>query len=707
MKEKTPWQDVLDSIPRKKEKPGWDTFAIKATAYALSLPITGTINLGFRLWDEFRSFPGRQPDPLPPRPVSDKMEGCEQFLKDGLPKVFEGLNKQFSEQFGKEVDVPLPPPYFVREFHNIIDEVFALCNPQTEKKQDALLDALGYAFYLLSFYIPPIFSPFFAPLEQAKNIDPWLMIEPFLYPHIRETGATKKFEEYIEPYIVNGVPTKTPFDILYKLPVSYDLTEHKTKHWSVFARTGSGKTELLSSVVLQHLKEPDPPAIIVLDAHGDLIRKLESLQLFEASDRLVVVDCEASPALSMFDVPQLDSYAKNQIIELYSYIFSTKETDLTARQGTAFRYIISAVMQKPGANIIDLLHFVDEVVPKGGRSQFWPYIQKLDDIARSYFENRFYAGDGNAKGTREQISQRLHSILADDAFRDMFSARENKLNLYQCIQDRKVVLVNASGLADPTTFLRYIILLCLQAAFQRRRLPENERHPALLFIDEARPLLQNNDTITRILTECRKFGVYLRVFSQQYGEIDASVKAAIATNTEVKLTGGLNYSDATSLAREMHTTTEQLLQGGKSGHTDFHYNCFIQDVTPKPILITFPHGILDREPKISDPSHARALRAALQSSRSLFNPGDRVQVTLNGADLYPDGVVVREVRQHEGEWFVFVEGSTTGIPEKDVRLFSATTDRTKEEKEDSAHAASEMLPPAHAAQPFKPDEDFR
>ena len=117
-------------------------------------------------------------------------------------------------------------------------------------------------------------------------------------------------------------------------PVPFGLTQHKSHHWAIYGRTGHGKTQLLQTLILEHLQEPEPQALIVIDSQGreGMLKKIEQLDIFARDpDRLLVIDAEAdpSPALNMFDVPKLDEAAEIEIIDLYTYIFSAIDADLT------------------------------------------------------------------------------------------------------------------------------------------------------------------------------------------------------------------------------------------------------------------------------------------------------------------------------------------------------------------------------------------
>jgi hypothetical protein len=101
---------------------------------------------------------------------------------------------------------------------------------------------------------------------------------------------------------------------------------------------GHGKTQTLQHLIAADLSSPDPPSLIIIDSHGDMLSAIQRLDVFDPdrgrlTDRLIIVDpedVEHPPALNMFDMgsQRLTAYTPAQreqveaaTIELYDYIF--------------------------------------------------------------------------------------------------------------------------------------------------------------------------------------------------------------------------------------------------------------------------------------------------------------------------------------------------------------------------------------------------
>jgi hypothetical protein len=89
----------------------------------------------------------------------------------------------------------------------------------------------------------------------------------------------------------------------------------------------------------------------------------------------------------------------------------------------------------------------------------------------------------------------------------MRSAPHNRLNMFEALNQGKIIVVNTSKeffKADQSAFFgRFFIALALQAIEERAGVPERHWHPVLLYIDEAQEYF--DDQIAKIITELRKY----------------------------------------------------------------------------------------------------------------------------------------------------------------------------------------------------------
>lgn len=386
-------------------------------------------------------------------------------------------------------------------------------------------------------------------------------------------------------------------------------TEQRFSHMHVVGGSGAGKTQLLQSLILHDLQSEDPPALVVVDSQGDLINKVSHLRLFLRDERLILItpkDIEHPPALNIFDINRrrldsYDDYVKEQVvagvIQTFDYLFAgLLGADLTAKQGVFFRYIARLLLALPetlgrNATILDMIAIMDDLEP------YRPAVESLPDIQRQFFERDFVAPKGK-KGTfdqtREQIRYRLQAILENPTLARLFTSPRTKIDLFTELNRGSVILVDtakdflksASG-----NFGRIFISLVLQAILERAVIPEEERKPAFLIVDEAAAYFDSN--IDDLLTEARKYKLGC-VFAHQFlDQATSSLRASLAANTAAKMVGGVSMGDARALAPDLRTTADFIISQPR-----LHFACHIRHVTPQAVSIPVQAGQLEEQPKL-------------------------------------------------------------------------------------------------------------
>ena len=84
----------------------------------------------------------------------------------------------------------------------------------------------------------------------------------------------------------------------------------------------------------------------------------------------------------------------------------------------------------PGATIHTLMAIMED-----GR-RFKPQMELLDGSARYFFETEFF--DPSFAATKKQILKRLWGVLSTPAFERMFAQKDNKLDLFEAMNEGKI-----------------------------------------------------------------------------------------------------------------------------------------------------------------------------------------------------------------------------------------------------------------------------
>lgn len=494
-------------------------------------------------------------------------------------------------------------------------------------------------------------SAFEVPLIELVD-DPAALIERLvIFPYTDETMARELFLELRERYTTNLlvasgfppdtnphevtqkliVPTRqrdktpaelvdmylagTPFAKVLELPVPLHIPDEvRFEHAHILGGTGHGKTQLLQRMIHADLvaAKDDGRSVVVIDSQGDLINKLVRLDLFDPdrlgslADRLVLVDptdIEYPASLNLFD-PHLDRVADyrpvdrervlNGAVELYETLFGDMlGAELTQKQGVIFRYLARLMLTIPDATIHTLMQLMEDGRP-------WkPHMAQLEGSARYFFETEFFHPSFAA--TKKQILRRLWGVLSTPAFERMFAQPKNKLDLFEATRTGKIVLVSTAKdllKSDGSALLgRFVIRMLAQAALERSVLPEEERTPTYVYVDEAQEYF--DEGVETILQQARKYRVSFVCAHQSLDQASPRLRSALLANTSFKCAGGVSAKDARALADELHTSADFIgSMKRRGGRTEFA--AWIKHWTPGAIRLSVPLGFLERQPTITE-----------------------------------------------------------------------------------------------------------
>ena len=386
------------------------------------------------------------------------------------------------------------------------------------------------------------------------------------------------------------------------------------EHMHILASTGHGKTQTLQHLIVQDLQRPpdEVPSMVILDSQGDMLNTIKRLSLFDPTiestlaRRLLIVDpsdVHFAPALNLFDIQsdRLSRYDQRDreqvlagIIEIYDYIFGgLLGAELTQKQAMVFRFLAQLMLAIPGSTIHTLRDLLIDATP------YMDHVAKLPATARGFFETQFFAH--GYKATREQILRRLYGVLQNPSFERMFASTNNRLDLFNVLNEGGIVLVNTAKdfmkTESSSIFGRYIVALTFKAAMERAILPEAQRRPTFLWIDEASEYFDGN--IDNLLIQARKFKLGVVMAHQYLGQLPRGLPASLMTNTSIKLAGGISDKDARVLAPEMRTDADFLTGMIKEqGHTTFA--AFVRNVTPQAMRLTTPFGTAENLPRMPE-----------------------------------------------------------------------------------------------------------
>lgn len=414
--------------------------------------------------------------------------------------------------------------------------------------------------------------------------------------------------------IVKAYLGYTPLQYIFDQHVPFPITdERRFEHWSIVGSSGSGKTQTLQHIIMHDLMRPDPPSLVIIDSQGDMLWKIQHLKLFaDDPDRLIIIDPQYDPSLNIFDMttdrlrgysPILREQVEAGIFELYQYIFGAIASEMTSKQGTAFVFVVRLMLAVEGATLHTLLDLMEDQSKSFKDSPFFEYAPKLDDTARTFFQNQFFNKTAFGQ-TKQQLARRLYAILSVPAFNRSFAAQKNKLDMFTALQSGKVVLVNTAKNLLKTDasalFGRYMIAQVMAAIFERVVLPPQDRKSTFLIIDESAEYIDEN--LESLLTQARKYRLGALFAFQHMQQLTPALRSAVATNTTIKFAGGVSDQDARTFDADMRTSA-QFITSMKKHTKSTEFAAYIRNDTPTAVRLEIPFGTLEAAPRMTEEEH--------------------------------------------------------------------------------------------------------
>lgn len=193
---------------------------------------------------------------------------------------------------------------------------------------------------------------------------------------------------------------------------------------------------------------------------------------------------------------------------------------------------------------------------------FLTHAEYREKLLNNFPDNQivsFFAAQYNHWG-REQVIMaspvlnKVSAFLFQPAVRLSLGARENRLDLRAIMDRQQVLLVDLGGLTGETQQLYGSLLVTSlqQGAISRRNQPAGERRPFVCMIDEFPNFITRDSvTLARILSEVRKFNVFLGLAHQTIAQTDGRMQGALE-NAKLKCIFATGRQTAEALAPALY-----------------------------------------------------------------------------------------------------------------------------------------------------------
>ncbi len=358
--------------------------------------------------------------------------------------------------------------------------------------------------------------------------------------------------------------------------------EDRLRHFYVIGQTGTGKTTILKTMIRQDILNGD--GVCMIDPHGSDIQEVLSFIPPERYDDVIYFDpsyTERPMGLNMLEYdpsyPEQKTFVVNELLSIFKKLYGATPESMGPAFEQYFRNSALLVMEDPesGNTLLDISRVLSD-----RNYRKYKLSKCKNPLVVQFWENaERTTGDQGLANYVQYITNKFDVFLSNEIMRPIVSQEKSVFNFRDIMDNKKILLVNLSKgrLGDINSNLVGLIIVgkLLMAALSRVDIPEEERNPFYLYIDEFQNV--TTDSISTILSEARKYKLSLTIAHQFIAQLDDKIKNAVFGNVgsmsvfrvsaedaeylEKQLTPVFTRQDLINL--EMHNSYVKMLSNGK------------------------------------------------------------------------------------------------------------------------------------------------
>ena len=328
------------------------------------------------------------------------------------------------------------------------------------------------------------------------------------------------------------------------------LQKDRLLHTYILGKTGAGKTNLLTSLILQDIK--NKRGLCVFDVHGDLSHTIINNVPQNQKKDIIYLDIADPNLIYRYNPLKRVSVEKRSLVA--SSLLESFQKLWKGAWGVKLehilRYIILTLLDQPQAYISDIHRIIHDI---NYQNQCLKNIQNPSVIRFWQTEFKKYT-----KNDIVPILNKVGAFLAHPSIRRFLIENKQELSLRRCMDEGKIVVVNISkgklGSDVSNIVGSFLLNAIMGAGFSRIDTEERYRKPFHVFLDEFHNY--TTPSIINLLSEIRKWKISLTLAHQYLFQLDTDIKNAVLGNVGTIICFRLGQADAKYMAQEFHPVFE-------------------------------------------------------------------------------------------------------------------------------------------------------
>ncbi|TSC82201.1 MAG: hypothetical protein G01um101420_505 [Parcubacteria group bacterium Gr01-1014_20] len=336
----------------------------------------------------------------------------------------------------------------------------------------------------------------------------------------------------------------------------YVTEEDRRRHVYIVGQTGTGKSTLMTNMVIDDIKKGNGVAMI--DPHGDLVEdalkhiprhRIEDVIYFDPSD------LDRPLGLNMldynFDRPEEKTFIVNEMQGIFNKLFTAETMGPMFEQymRNALLLLMEDMPNEPATLIEVPRVFTDAEYRKKKLARIH------NPVVIDFWEKEAVKAGGEASlaNMTPYITSKFNNFISNDYMRPIIGQAKSAFNFRQVMDEGKILLVNLSKgrIGDINAGLLGMVITgkILMAALSRVDIADaSKRRDFNLYIDE----FQNftTDSISTILSEARKYKLSLTMAHQFIAQLTEKIRDAVFGNVGSQVVFRVGVQDADFLVKQ-------------------------------------------------------------------------------------------------------------------------------------------------------------
>ena len=323
-------------------------------------------------------------------------------------------------------------------------------------------------------------------------------------------------------------------------------TQARLRHTHVIGASGTGKSTLLVSMMLDDIKQGH--GVAVLDPHGDLVDDLLTRLPSERLDDVVLFDPADPEYVVGWNILGANTELEKELLASdLTATFQRLATSWGDQMSTVLSNAVLAFLNSERlGTLFDLRQFL---VDEKFRKEFLGTV--TDEYIAAYWREDFALIA--KRRPQAPILTRLNTFLRNRLVRDVVTLREGHIDFRELMDGRRIFLARLSqgaiGEENAALLGSLLVSKIHQVTLSRQDVAKEERSPFFLYLDEFHELA--TPSMATMFSGVRKYGLAMTVAHQDLYQLQKTVPAverAVLANANTRICFRVGDEDAKRLS---------------------------------------------------------------------------------------------------------------------------------------------------------------